>query len=722
MTAPARGAALPKVLLLFAALGASAQNAQPTTTAADLPPAYTTAAELSRNGGFDAALGALAPLLDAESAERDRARVVAGLLGHAAGRHRHAAELLSSGPGPRELEDWRLMALAASHAALGQRAAARDAAEQLLTTTPDSPLRSATIVRLAELAWEERDIDDALAWLARGRSEVALSGDEETRLALERLAWSIGKTRRRPDVALPAARWLLVEAPLEASKLEVAASLTALPSGGDWRALLASDELLRRAERLLSIGLAQGALTTLDATAPVARGLRWRLLRSSTLVALARAGDALATLAAATAEPGDERAELALARIAAIEAETHVRAAGREVVRAELAVAAASARSPEVASRALRALFTHDLAEDHFTDAVAVLRRLRFLAPGDIAGAQPLWERGWRAFRASDYATAHASWGVLTELYPEHPRARSARYWSARAHLAAGEIESASEIFVEIARAPTPDFYARQALARLGGEAPVVTLATPPERESWPVDAAAERARLLTDLGLDALALDELARLEARIAPRALAATRALALARHGERRESLRLLRTAFPALATADQQRVPELALELYYPRDFDASVRRAAAAQRLPAWLVFGIVHQESAFDPTARSRSGARGLMQLMPATGRDLARQMRLPYSLQRLYDPEFSLRLGTAYFRQMLARFDDRVELALAGYNGGPGRIQRLWSQQGADREIDLFLEDLALAEPRNYVKRILVLAESYRSLYSDLV
>jgi soluble lytic murein transglycosylase len=109
------------------------------------------------------------------------------------------------------------------------------------------------------------------------------------------------------------------------------------------------------------------------------------------------------------------------------------------------------------------------------------------------------------------------------------------------------------------------------------------------------------------------------------------------------------------------------------------------------------------------------------MQIMPATGRELAKRLELPYTTQRLLDPDYSLRLGTTYFRQLLGQFDDRVELALAGYNGGPGRIGRLWRAHGDAGAVDLFLEDLALEESRNYVKRILVLAESYRSLYSDL-
>jgi soluble lytic murein transglycosylase len=220
---------------------------------------------------------------------------------------------------------------------------------------------------------------------------------------------------------------------------------------------------------------------------------------------------------------------------------------------------------------------------------------------------------------------------------------------------------------------------------------------------------------------LDALATTEIELVGERAAPAAAAALEALVAARRGDRRASLRLLKLAFPALGTAHQGMLPEAALELYYPLDFREPIAQYARRADLPAALVFGIVHQESGFDPAAKSRSGARGLMQIMPGTGREVAKRLGLPFSTARLSDPDYSVRLGTTYLRQMLRTFDGNVELALAGYNGGPGRISRLWRAHGPDPELDRFLEGLALEEPRNYVKRILVLSESYRSRYPEL-
>ena len=200
-----------------------------------------------------------------------------------------------------------------------------------------------------------------------------------------------------------------------------------------------------------------------------------------------------------------------------------------------------------------------------------------------------------------------------------------------------------------------------------------------------------------------------------------MVALRGVIAAHQGKRRESLRLIRQAFPALGSAHQALVPEAAIELFYPLDYADTVRALGRAQGLPAHLVLAMIHQESGFDAQAKSRSGARGLMQVMPATGREVARRLKLSYSTTRLFEPDYSVRLGTFYFRQVLTMFDGNVELALAGYNGGPNRIRQLWQRAGPQAEMDRFLEGLTLEESKNYVKRILALSDTYRRLYPEL-
>src|SRR5262249_21605250 len=146
----------------------------------------------------------------------------------------------------------------------------------------------------------------------------------------------------------------------------------------------------------------------------------------------------------------------------------------------------------------------------------------------------------------------------------------------------------------------------------------------------------------------------------------------------------------------------------------------IRALAALEHVPAWLVAGVIRQESAFNPRAESRVGARGLMQLMPATAQEMAHRIGLSYRPADLYDPRVSLRLGAAYLRELLDDFPGTLELALASYNAGPNRIERLWQEAGPGARLDDFLENLALDESKGYVKRILVLADSYRQLYPE--
>ncbi|MCB1007765.1 MAG: lytic transglycosylase domain-containing protein, partial [Acidobacteria bacterium] len=376
---------------------------------------------------------------------------------------------------------------------------------------------------------------------------------------------------------------------------------------------------------------------------------------------------------------------------------------------------------PGLAAAALRELAESALDAGHVDEGVATLRQLAKLEPGSHFGARALWQRGWQQFEARNDAGAVGNWSELWDLYPDSAYGRSARYWSARAHERLGHATHALEIYRELAGADTADFYARQAAERLAGRTALSALAARAERDPWPEHPVLARAARLTDYGLDSLAATELELVGDAAPEGARAALEAVVEARRGDRRTSLRMLRVAFPALGTANQAAVPERALALFYPLDFRTAVETQARRQRLDPALVFGMIHQESGFDASARSRSGARGLMQLMPGTGKEVAQKLGLGFSTTRLNDPEYSVRLGTTYFRQVLDRFGGRVELALAGYNGGPGRISRLWNAAGPQPELDRFLEGLSVSESRIYVKRILVLADSYRSLYPDL-
>jgi soluble lytic murein transglycosylase len=134
-----------------------------------------------------------------------------------------------------------------------------------------------------------------------------------------------------------------------------------------------------------------------------------------------------------------------------------------------------------------------------------------------------------------------------------------------------------------------------------------------------------------------------------------------------------------------------------------------------------VALGIMRQESNFDTAAVSPSGARGLMQLMPATAEAVARQLDIDESEAALTtDPDLNMRLGSGYLRQMLEIFDGSLPLAVAAYNAGPRRVQEWLAQNGDPRvgPVDMidWIEQIPIGETRNYVQRVLENVTIYRA------
>ncbi len=690
---------------------------------------YRKAADALRRGDFDVALSLLEPLADSSAPSADTASLILGLYSNQAGRSRQAIQLLESvGRANSHLEDWRLYALADSARALENLPTAERALSTLLVQQPDSPIRSQAIVLGAEIARQNGDPDSALEWIDQARRDgIALDLAEQ----IERLAWEIGNETQRTDLKEVAARRLLTHHPEAAQELKVIQIFTREGVQLELHQILSSSDLQMRAHRLLDRDLPEDALESLELIDVENRGLSWLLLHAEALTEDRRGLEAYRELQHLETNDPVNEVEIAWQRaLAAIDA-SKARKGRRNLSQSErtqmLQIALQQLRrideldvDPESSTRALKLLFAKISDEDDFEEARSVLLRLQQIDPEDTTGRRYLWRLGWQAYVQRDYPVAIGYWSELESTYPYTSEARSGRYWTGRAHEALGHTSRAREILEEIIASDIEDFYSRHASARLSHKViePSGDITNP--TEPWPEDPLLERALWLSDLGLEELALIELEALEGRADQRAQWAAEAIILARNGRRRDSIRSLARAFPALGRPNQAIVPEDALRLYYPLDFRNIIERYAADKNLSPYLVFAMIRQESAFDVEAKSWAGARGLMQLMPATGRELAQRMGLRYSTDRLSDPDFSVRLGTSYYSQVLDMFNGNHELALAGYNGGPYRIKKLWRQAGSNPELDTFLENLGLEETKTYVKRILLFEYSYKRLYSQ--
>jgi soluble lytic murein transglycosylase len=154
----------------------------------------------------------------------------------------------------------------------------------------------------------------------------------------------------------------------------------------------------------------------------------------------------------------------------------------------------------------------------------------------------------------------------------------------------------------------------------------------------------------------------------------------------------------------------------LEIRFPLAHREQVNSNANAQKLdPSWA-YAVIRQESAFAPDARSPKGAMGLMQIMPSTGRLIARDLntRLKNKLQ-LLDVDTNIRFGISYLRKVMDRFDQNTVLATAAYNAGTERVKSWLPQEDLDAP-DRWIENIPYAETRNYLKQVL----SFTAIYDE--
>ncbi len=341
------------------------------------------------------------------------------------------------------------------------------------------------------------------------------------------------------------------------------------------------------------------------------------------------------------------------------------------------------------------------------------------------------WKVCWRSYLDRD-PRAPAWLEEHVRLYPRSVHAASALYWRARWAERAGEPGVARGLYAEVTKRFPHYYYGYQAEARLErlttAESEAQPLGVrpsiPPPRRMAPKPGAPtqrilDRGELLFDLGLQAHAERELRSADYR---RADAYWVGLELARQtserGEHHRGLRYMKRYGFGYLRMPFDSMPREYWERLFPLPYARELRRRAAPHKLDPYLVAALIRQESEFDPRAKSRAGALGLMQILPRTGRMLARRVgikQLPS--RRLYDPDLSLRLGTLHFRSVLARFEGNLPYSLAAYNAGEHRVDG-WLTWADFSEPGTFAESIPFTETRGYVQSVLRNAEVYRQLY----
>jgi soluble lytic murein transglycosylase len=153
----------------------------------------------------------------------------------------------------------------------------------------------------------------------------------------------------------------------------------------------------------------------------------------------------------------------------------------------------------------------------------------------------------------------------------------------------------------------------------------------------------------------------------------------------------------------------------LALRFPVSYLSEVQNNADRQQLDPAIIFGLIRQESMLDKNARSAVGARGLMQIMPETGQQIARNLKEPWQTENsLFNPQVNIRYGAFYYKQLLNRFNEHFALAMAAYNAGPNRVDK-WLPDEKAVPADVWIETIPYKETRKYVTSVLSYAVIYQ-------
>jgi len=377
---------------------------------------------------------------------------------------------------------------------------------------------------------------------------------------------------------------------------------------------------------------------------------------------------------------------------------------------------------------ALNNLASYYIISDQDALAAETFRAIVEKFPTGARAERAAWKYGWWMYRTGDDAETVRVFETAAATFPRSDYRPSYLYWAARAHERLGEATEANARLRLVFTDYGNSYYGRLAERQLGRRAGLSTAGDraahasrttrpAPEIERVPTDRT---IRLLLANGMYDDALNEL-----RYAQRvwggspAIDATIAWVYHQQGELRRAITLMRRVYPQFLTGGGQALPPGILQVIFPLTYWDAIKRNSAKHHLDPYVVAALIAQESTFDAGVKSAANAWGLMQILPSTGRRLARTVGIRrFSTPMLTNPDVNIRLGTLYFSQLVKQFGGTY-YALASYNAGESRIVR-WKAERPGLEEDEFIDDIPFPETQNYVKRILGTAEDYRMLYGE--
>jgi soluble lytic murein transglycosylase len=341
------------------------------------------------------------------------------------------------------------------------------------------------------------------------------------------------------------------------------------------------------------------------------------------------------------------------------------------------------------------------------------------------------WRIAWVAY-LDRHPDADDRLATFLLKYPVSSNSVDALYWLGRNAERAGNAARARSLYGKASERFPQTYFGNAAAARLaklgpGEENPpdvLEKIPPPPALRSFdePIPVAAAdrwaRAQALRGIAFDSSAEQELKNAYfATSSPRFLLEA-AQAAFDQGHYGAGMAYARIIVPNFDSRKVSEVPVAAWKALFPLPYEASLRREAAKNDFDPMFAAGLIRQESTFQADAVSHANAIGLMQVLPKTGKLLARQLKVRYTKNKLFEPDFNIELGMVYISS-LVRQTGALEYAAAAYNAGEDRIAA-WKGERNYEEIPELVESIPFTETREYVQVVLRNTELYRMIYGQ--
>jgi peptidoglycan lytic transglycosylase len=373
----------------------------------------------------------------------------------------------------------------------------------------------------------------------------------------------------------------------------------------------------------------------------------------------------------------------------------------------------------------------HYMLHKDFDRSIDYWRELQQRFPQGKHASYAHWKAAWLSLRQNRTEEAKKLFEEQVDWYPQGSEVAPALYWRARLAEEEADLPMAYAFYSKLAERFRNYYYAVLARQRLAsykhqGDAPHYALLDKipqlpdkptPEEDAPADDVRVQRSKLLENAGMTDFAIKELL-----ASPEAAASWGALEVARihqdAGHYDRAIETMKRAVPNYWAQEMTQLPRGYWEALFPRPFWNDLRKHSASNGLDAYLVASLIRQESEFNPGAISHANAWGLMQVLPGTGKKVAKELKIRrFNQDQLLSPAVNLQIGTRYFRNMVDEFGGQVQYALAAYNAGSNRVDD-WRAQGRYRDVDEFVESIPFTETREYVQAIMRNAAIYKQLY----